>query len=291
MPTVTVADRSVGVRDPETLSVEVPGGRLAAERWAGTGPTLVLLHAGVVDRRAWTETADPPGRRVRRGRVRPARLRREPAEPGPLHPCRGPAGRAGRRRGGPGLAGRQLARAGRSPSTQRWRYPERVAGLVLLAPAISGAADDVEADPETERLDAADRRGRRRPATWTRSTAWRPGSGWTGRPGPEGRVGGPARELFLAMNAIALRSEAESRRGRRQQRDRRVVPAGRDHRAGHGGLGRAGHRGAQRALPGAGRAAARRRPAGRCRNVAHLPYLEDPDLVADLIRDAVAAGG
>ena len=57
MPTVMDADRTVGSMT-NIFSVDVPGGRLAAERWAGSGPTLVLLHAGVVDRRAWTATAD-----------------------------------------------------------------------------------------------------------------------------------------------------------------------------------------------------------------------------------------
>lgn len=33
----------------ETFSV----GPVAGERWAGPGPTVVLLHAGVADRRFW----------------------------------------------------------------------------------------------------------------------------------------------------------------------------------------------------------------------------------------------
>jgi len=42
----------------EFLHVDVPGGRLAGETWAGARPTLVLLHSGVTDRRSWYETAD-----------------------------------------------------------------------------------------------------------------------------------------------------------------------------------------------------------------------------------------
>ena len=134
-------------------------------------------------------------------------------------------------------------------------YPERVAGLVLLAPAVSGEPD-VESDPETERLDAlmeaADAAGDLDEVNRLEAWLWLDGPA-----GPEGRVSGPVRELFLAMNAIALRAEAESPAGAGNSKidawsrlAEITVPV-------HGGLGRARHRGAQRPLPGAGRAAAR----------------------------------
>ena len=90
-------------------------------------------------------------------------------------------------------------------------YPERVAGLVLLAPAVSGEPD-VEFGPETERLDAlmeaADAAGDLDEVNRLEAWLWLDGPA-----GPEGRVSGPVRELFLAMNAIALRAEAESPAG------------------------------------------------------------------------------
>ncbi|MHA7283247.1 alpha/beta fold hydrolase [Arthrobacter sp. TMS2-4] len=40
------------------LTVSAPqGGELAATRWPGPGPAVVLLHAGVADRRSWTAVA------------------------------------------------------------------------------------------------------------------------------------------------------------------------------------------------------------------------------------------
>ncbi len=32
--------------------------RLAADRWPGRDPTIVLLHSGVTDRRSWCGSAD-----------------------------------------------------------------------------------------------------------------------------------------------------------------------------------------------------------------------------------------
>ena len=62
--------------------------------------------------------------------------------------------------------------------------PERIAGLVLLAPAVSG-----DPEPDEEAFDAASEglgtRSMRpgRPATRSSATGWRSGSGSTGRPG------------------------------------------------------------------------------------------------------------
>ena len=163
-------------------------------------------------------------------------------------------------------------------------YPERVAGLVLLAPAVSGEPD-VEFDPETERLDAlmeaADTAGDLDEVNRLEAWLWLDGPA-----GPEGRVSGPVRELFLAMNAIALRAEAES-------------PAG----AGNSKID-AWSRLAEITVPvtvawgeldievlnDRCRELVERLPAASGRelpHLAHLPYLEDPALIADLIRTAV----
>src|SRR5215207_7251771 len=39
----------------ERMQIEVPGATLVADRRCGSGPTVVLLHAGVCDRRSWRE--------------------------------------------------------------------------------------------------------------------------------------------------------------------------------------------------------------------------------------------
>src|ERR687893_1003893 len=192
----------------EFLQVDVPGGRLAAERWAGSPPTLVLLHSGVTDRRSWYETADrlSPGYALvaydRRGfgqsvassdafsHVRDLQALLDALDLDQVWLVASSAG-------------------GRVALDAALTYPERVAGLVLLSPAISGAPGELQADPETERLDGAIDAALEAGdlAEANRLEAWL----WLDGPAvPEGRVGGPARDLFLAMNAIALRSEAES---------------------------------------------------------------------------------
>ncbi len=84
--------------------------------------------------------------------------------------------------------------------------PQRVAGLVLISPAVSGAPDAEELDADTARLDreieAAEERGDLDAVNRLETRLWLDGPA-----GPEGRVGGPARELALAMNAIALSHE------------------------------------------------------------------------------------
>lgn len=81
--------------------------------------------------------------------------------------------------------------------------PARVARLVLVAAAIGGAPDQPEADPrieafiaEYERVESegdADALNRFEARAWL-----------DGPLSPEGRVSGAPRDLFLAMNAIAL---------------------------------------------------------------------------------------
>lgn len=268
----------------EILSIEVPGGRLAAECWSGSGPTLVLLHAGVADRRAWTPTAQ----RLAGAYAVVAYDRRgfgeSPSSPKPfthVQDLRAVLDAVGVERAW--LVGSSAG--GRVALDAALAYPERVAGLVLLAPAVSGAPD-VEADPDTERLDArvdaADTAGDLDEVNRLEAWLWLDGPA-----GPEGRVSGPARELFLAMNAIALRAEAESTE---ETGDSEIdawsrlaeiaVPV----TVAWGELDIA-------ALNERCQELVERLPAASGRaldDVAHLPYLEDPDLVADLIRGAVA---
>jgi pimeloyl-ACP methyl ester carboxylesterase len=265
----------------EVRTVEVPGGRLAVERWTGTGPAVVLLHSGVTDRRGWTETAD----RLAGSYAVVAYDRRgfgeSPASADPfthVADLRAVLDAAGLERAwlvGSSAGGRVALDAALS-------YPERVAGLVLLAPAIGGAPG-VGADPETERLagliDAATEAGDLAEANRLEAWLWLDGPA-----GPEGRVGGPARDLFTAMNAIALASEAEGPTGdaeldawSRLGEIRGPVTVA----WGELDIEVVNQRCAEivARLPAA---SGRELP-----HVAHLPYLEDPDLVADLVRSAV----
>jgi pimeloyl-ACP methyl ester carboxylesterase len=193
----------------ERLEVPVAGTVLVGDRWAGEGPTIVLLHAGVCDRRCWREV----GERLAGCDVVAYDRRGHGEVPPPEAPFRhvddllavldavspdAPARLVGSSMGG-GVALDAALEA-----------PERVAGLVLLAPAISGdpEPDDAVVIAATQGLaEAID-------------TAWTAGDLETlnrlevqlwldGPSAPEGRVSGPPRELALEMNRIVLAGESE----------------------------------------------------------------------------------
>jgi pimeloyl-ACP methyl ester carboxylesterase len=51
---------------PRSFQLTRPGGQLAGDVWPGAGPTAVLLHSGIGDRRSWDDIAPrlSPGGRV-----------------------------------------------------------------------------------------------------------------------------------------------------------------------------------------------------------------------------------
>jgi pimeloyl-ACP methyl ester carboxylesterase len=267
----------------EQLYVETGDGTaLHAVRWPGDGPTVVLLHAGVADHRSWLTTAEllAPADVVaydRRGyglseagatafrHVDDLRRVLDVVSPD------APAWLVGSSMGG-GVA-LDLA----------VEDPQRLAGLVLLAPAVSGAPQVTELDPATRRLDellesayaAGDLDEVNRLETWV----------WLDGPtSPERRVDGAARALALAMNAA-------------------ILGAGGEEGAGVSGVD-AWTALADLRLPTTvacgdldvpflverAAAVATRVPGARHEvlpGTAHLPYLEDPQAVADVVRTAV----
>lgn len=84
-------------------------------------------------------------------------------------------------------------------------HPERVAGLVLVAPAVGGApqVEDFPAPIQTlvNEMEAAEEAGDLERLNTLEAHAWLDGPAEA-----EGRVSGPDRDLFLNMNAIALRA-------------------------------------------------------------------------------------
>jgi pimeloyl-ACP methyl ester carboxylesterase len=172
----------------------------------GSGPAVLLLHAGVNDRRSWAPLIAHLGegfRTIAYDRRGYGETRYEPEPHDPVADALAvldadDVARAlvvGASMGG-GLA-IDLALA----------HPERVDGLVLIAASPSGAPP-----PEPSMFDA------RVQALWRAYEAAEEGEdidelnrveahawldGWSA---PEGRVQGPPRELFLEMNAIALSS-------------------------------------------------------------------------------------
>jgi pimeloyl-ACP methyl ester carboxylesterase len=202
--------RNVLAVTAEGLTIDVPGGRLHGSRWPGNpdGPPLVLLHSGVADRRGWVAAADGLtgyGEVIaydRRGFGESA-----PTDGGFRHlddlwavlaaTTDRPAWLIGNSIGG-GLA-----------LDAALEHPERVAGLVLIAPGISGAPDEGELDADTIRLEAA-MKAAGDPDILNRYEMWL----WLDGPaGPEGRVSGPARDLALAMNAVVLANDVDDATG------------------------------------------------------------------------------
>ena len=185
----------------ERFDVSRDGTTLAGERWPGGGQTVLLLHEGVADRRGWAEVAGllAPELTVvaydRRG------YGQTPVSMVPFshlddllavlgHANAGPVWLVGASAGG-GLALDAALVA-----------PGRVAGLVVMGTAVSGAPEP-ELDVATKRfvplLQAAyaaqDADEINRLETWL----------WLDGPGQlEGRVGGAARKLALGMNAVII---------------------------------------------------------------------------------------
>jgi pimeloyl-ACP methyl ester carboxylesterase len=261
--------------------VPLESGHLAADRWSGGGPVIVLLHAGVADRRSWREVAEElagsatvvtydrrghgesPPSSVSFSHVEDllAVLDAVDAETAWL---------VGSSMGG-GLALDAALVA-----------PDRVSSLVLLAPAVSGAPEP-ELDPETREFDerisralaAGDLEEVNRLETWL----------WLDGPaGPEGRVGGEARKLALEMNATILHYDSSEDDGasgvtawaRLEEVQAPTIVACGDRDVGF--------------LITRSRELAQRLPGGRYRlleGVAHLPFLEDPGTVASLVNEAL----
>ena len=259
--------------------------QLMADRWPGTGPPVVLLHSGVCDRRSWFSTADEL-QRAGCGPIVAYDRRAYGETPVSVKPFLHlddliavldqsfdePAWLVGSSMGG-GLA-----------LDTALRHPDRLAGLVLLAPAISGAPPPDVVDPGSRRLDAlmdaADAAGDYAGVNRYETSLWLDGPA-----GPEGRVQGPARDLALAMNAIVLANETAEHTGNSdvevwpvlEKLQLPVTVAWGDLDLPH--------------LIESGQVLADRLPVSRRRilpGTAHLPYLDRPELVVSLIREALA---
>jgi pimeloyl-ACP methyl ester carboxylesterase len=190
----------------ERLEIPVADGALVADHWTADGAAVVLLHAGVCDRRCWREVG---GRLRDAGWHAVAYDRRGFGDVGPAkRPFRhvddllavigavspdAPAWLIGSSMGGEVALDAAL------------EAPERVAGLVLLAPAVGGdpELDDATINTATrglaEAIDAAWTAGDVQACNRLEVRLWLDGPA-----GPDGRVSGPPRELALEMNRIVI---------------------------------------------------------------------------------------
>jgi pimeloyl-ACP methyl ester carboxylesterase len=277
-----------GAVGSDPVVVERPGARLAGERWGagrpGDRPCVVALHEGVADRRSWRPVARLVAHRAtvvaydRRG------FGETPPSAQPFSHvddllavldtvASGPAWLAGTS-GGAGVALDAAIVA-----------PDRVAGLLLLAPGVSGAPMP-ELDPDTARLDRlldeASAAGDLEEVNRLETRLWLDGPSQ-----PEGRVGGATRALALEMNGIVLANGVPEGAGASgvdawSRASEVTVPAV----VGYGDLDvplfvdRCEELG--RRMPGA--------VVRRLEGVAHLSELERPDAVAGLLVDLLGRG-
>lgn len=170
----------------------------------GRGTPVVFLHAGVGDSRMWHAQLDGVGANNqaiaydRRGFGETRAEEEDFSAVGDLLTVIDAVAN-----GAPAvLVG--CSQGGRLALDTAIRHPSYVRGLVLIAPSVSGAPDPVY-PPEIKHLIAeleeAARIGDLDQVNAIKAHLWLDGPLQR-----EGRVKGPARQLFLDMNAIALRS-------------------------------------------------------------------------------------
>jgi pimeloyl-ACP methyl ester carboxylesterase len=259
--------------------IDVPDARLRAERWPGEEPRVVLLHAGVCDLRSWLEVGPlledlDVVAYDRRGHGETT-FDRE-ATFSHLEDLRAvldgrPAWLVGSSMGGALAISAAIG------------MPELVSGLVLISPAVYGAAwpDPPIVDP------AADDLGARLEATEDLDEGGRIAAHlWLDGPDqPEGRVGGATRELAIDMSTRMWRHDLTDEDGDPgvdawSRLEEIAVPV----TVAIGDLDeKIAHFLSQTVAERTG--GTLRTLAGR----AHLPYLEDPGETARLIQDALKA--
>jgi pimeloyl-ACP methyl ester carboxylesterase len=254
---------------------------LAHDHLTADGPRVALLHAGVADRRVWRDVA-PELHALGADVLAPDRrgFGETPASGESfrhvddlLEMLDGPTWLVGNSMGGALALDAALI------------APEQVAGLVLIAPAVSGAPEgSLESlDPDTARIIqaimAADQAGDLDAVNRHEVHLWLDGPS-----SPEGRVGGAARELALDMNGVALRSGAPEAGGSGVDAWSRLEDIRAPATIAWGELDEPDAAVVGRELE---RRLGDARPTVVLPGVAHLPSLERPDLVVDLIAEAM----
>jgi pimeloyl-ACP methyl ester carboxylesterase len=268
----------------EPIRIVVGESSLFGDRDRGEGPTVVLLHAGVSDRRSWKQVSDGLHGNAtvvtydRRG------FGETPPSSAPFSHVDDLISVLDQTTDGPAwLVGSSAG--GKVALDAAFVVPDRLAGLILIAPAVSGAPEPV-LDPDTARIeplldqayDDGDMDEVNRLETWI----------WLDGPAqPEGRVGGAPRALALDMNAAILANDASEGAGdsgvdawaRLDEMDLPVTVA-----CGELDVPFMVERSRQ---------LAERLPNSRhlvLGGVAHLPQLEQPPVVTRLILEAVRCG-
>lgn len=183
----------------------IASGRAAlATEVVGTGAPIVFLHANVCDRRMWRAQLDGIGtthKAVAYDRRGFGETRTEPEDFSALADLMSVLDATAE--GKPAiLVGCSLG--GRIALDAAIRHPARIRALVLIAPNVAGAPEPIY-PPEIEKLMArsrdAEASGDLDGLNAMKARLW-----LDGPLASEGRVAGPARDLLLDMNSIALSS-------------------------------------------------------------------------------------
>ncbi|HEY1521895.1 MAG TPA: alpha/beta hydrolase [Solirubrobacteraceae bacterium] len=186
--------------DYASMTITSGKAQLAAESHGTGEPTVLLLHAGVTDRRSWRHVVDAlPGQRCVSFDARGFGETTYEAQDGWSAVDDAVAVLDGYDVGSAVVVACSMG--GRTALDLTLREPGRVRALVLIGPAVSGAPEPTY-EPEVLALDpvweAAEERNDGEALNELEARLW-----LDGPTAPEGRVAGPARDLFLEMNATA----------------------------------------------------------------------------------------
>ena len=180
---------------------EVNGASLYYET-VGAGEPVVLLHAGIADRRMWDRQLEAIAERYRVLRFDRRGFGRSSLTDGPYahhEDLRGLLDGLGIERAS--LVGCSMG--GAAAIDFALRYPERIRAMVLVGSAVSGAESDEPPPKEWDELVAADEAGDLERVSELEVRIWVDGPYRS----PE-EVDPAVRDLVREMNLIALRSEA-----------------------------------------------------------------------------------
>lgn len=170
----------------------------------GSGPDVVFLHAGVADARMWEVQLSALSGAYRASAYDRRGFGRTVYEAEPFSHVDDLLAVLDQAGGGRAVVVGCSA-GGRVALDVALAHPERVAGLVLVAPAVGGAPPPGDRPPNiralVEEMDAAEEAGDLDRLNTLEAHAWLDGPAEAA-----GRVSGPVRELFLDMNGLALRA-------------------------------------------------------------------------------------
>jgi pimeloyl-ACP methyl ester carboxylesterase len=184
--------------------LQIASGRatLAAEG-VGNGDSVVFLHANVGDRRMWRAQLDALGAANKAIAYDRRGFGEARAEPEDFSAVADLMAVLNATAGGRPAILVGCSQGGRIAIDAALRHPNSVRALVLISPTVTGAPEPVLPPVVTDLL--AEQKAAEAAGDLDRVIAIKARLWLDGPLQPEGRVTGPARELFLDMNATALR--------------------------------------------------------------------------------------